>query len=253
LNLPPLDAHAHIAVTVDREDLAGLEAAVFAMTREPGEWAGALQRQDEAAIWGIGAHPRLLTDDQPLAMDAFEDAVERALLVGEVGLDRRAPSPRSDQIFDEILAVVQRHVRPVSIHSVGATSAVISALERRPVQAPILHWWRGTPSETKEAIRLGAFFSLNGAEVRDPKVLALLPRDRVLTETDYPHSRRYDPAARRPAAVRTIEAALMEQWKVDQSELRRQIWRNLGELFDRCELLDELPPFIQETILTVGL
>ncbi|MEZ4588682.1 MAG: TatD family hydrolase [Gemmatimonadales bacterium] len=223
------------------------------MTREPAEWAGALQRQDDMAIWAIGAHPRLLKEDRPFAVDAFEEAVKGALVIGEVGLDRRALSSRSVGIFDEILAVARRHARPVSIHSVGASGEVIAALGRSPVDAPVLHWWRGSTSETQEAIRLGAFFSLNGAEVRNPKVLALLPRDRILTETDYPHSRRYDKAARRPAAVQTIEAALMELWKVDQSELRRQIWRNFGALFDRCSLLDELPASIQETILAAGL
>jgi TatD DNase family protein len=253
LIIPPLDAHAHIAVSVDRDDLVGLGAAVLAMTREQSEWADALERQDEMAIWGIGAHPRLLAQDRPFAVDAFEEAVEKALIVGEVGLDRRASTPRAADVFDEVLAVVQRHARPVSIHSVGATGAVVSALKRRLVDAPILHWWRGTPSETEEAIRLGAFFSLNGAEARNPKVLAMLPKDRVLTETDYPHTRRYDPAARQPAAVGTIERALMEQWKVDQSELRHQVWRNFGRLLDRCDLLDDLPPSIQETILTVGL
>ena len=223
------------------------------MTREPSEWADALRRQDDMAIWAVGAHPRLLKEDRPFAIDAFEEAVKGALVVGEVGLDRRALSSRSVEVFEEILAVARQHARPVSIHSVGATGEVIAALRRRPVNAPVLHWWRGSPSETQEAIRLGAFFSLNGAEARNPKVLALLPRDRVLTETDYPHSRRYDTAAQRPAAVQTIEAALMELWKVDQSELREQIWRNLGGLFDRCSLLDELPSSFQETILTAGL
>ena len=58
---------------------------------------------------------------------------------------------------------------------------------------------------------MGCFFSVNGAEARRPKVLALLPQNRVLAETDFPYSRRSDPVADRPAAVATIEVCLMQE------------------------------------------
>jgi hypothetical protein len=47
---------------------------------------------------------------------------------------------------------------------------------------------------------------LGFADIAEPG-LDLLPCDRVLTETDFPHSQRSDPAAKRPAAVATIEDA----------------------------------------------
>ena len=127
---------------------------------------------------------------------------------------------------------------------------MLAALRRRPVAGAILHWWRGSQAETQEALELGCFFSLNGAEARQPKVLAELPPERVLTETDFPHTRRTDSAADRPAAVTTIETALMERWGVDRVMLRRQLWQNLGALFERCELIERLPVGVQETLAT---
>ncbi len=100
---------------------------------------------------------------------------------------------------------------------------------------------------------MGCFFSLNGAEVRNPKVLSLIPPERVLTETDFPHTMRSDPAASKPAAVSTIERALMQEWGLDTLDLRRRLWSNLAELWERCELADMLPPAVQDTMLAAGL
>ena len=106
---------------------------------------------------------------------------------------------------------------------------------------------------TQEAIELGCFFSINGAEIKRPKVLSLLPPERVLTETDFPYSRRSDPTASKPGAVQTTERALMQAWGLDELALRRLLWQNLGELFDRCDLTDRIPSAVQEAILTAGL
>jgi TatD DNase family protein len=130
---------------------------------------------------------------------------------------------------------------------------VLDALREQPITAPILHWWRGSEKQTREAVELGCFFSINGAEVKRPKVLSLLPPERILTETDFPYSRRADPAASKPAAVSTTEKALMQAWGMDELALRRLLWQNLGELFDQCGLADRVPPAVQEAMLTAGL
>jgi TatD DNase family protein len=254
LPLPAIDAHAHVLTDVSADDLRQLGAFVFAVTREDKEWEPALRRHDNLAIWGVGVHPGVPAAIAGFDAERFAQNVDRALLVGEVGLDGRSKVGLADQrpVFDAVLDVVLAAQRPISIHSVAASGDVLKALRRRPVAAPILHWWRGNQTETEEAVELGCFFSLNGAEAVRPKVIDRLPRERVLTETDFPHSRRSDPAARQPAAVATIEDALMERWNADRLTLRRQLWRNLGILFDACALFDRLPAGVQDALLTAG-
>ena len=255
MTLPPIDAHAHIETRIPARDLAGLRAFVVAVTREPKEWQAALRRRDDLAVWGVGVHPGLPSAIEAFEQRAFADAVERSLFVGEVGLDGRSKVPIVEQrrVFDEVLSVVEECPRPTTIHSVSASQHVLDALAERPIAAPVLHWWRGTLPETEEAIAMGCFFSLNGAEVRNPKVLDILPPERVLTETDFPHSKRSDRAATQPAAVTTIEHALMRAWDIDELGLRRRLWRNLVELYDRCELTERLPDAVQDVMLTAGL
>jgi hypothetical protein len=46
--------------------------------------------------------------------------------------------------------------------------------------------------------------------------------------------------------------ALRDAWDLDELGLRRQLWRNAGELLDRCDLLDRFIGAVQDVLLTVG-
>jgi TatD DNase family protein len=252
--LPSIDAHAHIETTVSANDLEGLRALIFAMTRDSTEWKRALGRSDALTVWGIGVHPGVARAIDGFDRGAFREALTEATVIGEVGLDgsSKVPMDKQREVLDAILSAAQDQSRPISLHSVRAARQVLAALRERPVAAPILHWWRGSESETEQALELGCFFSLNGAEAKRPKVLGLLPRDRVLTETDYPHSRGSDRAANRPAATATIEQALEEAWDLDSAALRRRLWHTFGEIAAKAEIEERLPARVQEVLLTVG-
>src|SRR5439155_5927450 len=111
---------------------------------------------------------------------------------------------------------------------------VLEELQACPIPGAILHWWRGSESETRMAIEAGCWFSINGAEIARPKVLRWLPPERVLTETDFPHSRRQDRAADVPGGVATVEGALTELWQCPVMEVRTQLWMNLRGLVHAC-------------------
>jgi TatD DNase family protein len=233
VTLPPIDAHAHVDARVNARDLSALRAVVLAVTGTLDEWRVAATRSDDLTLWGVGCHPGLPAAVDGFDADRFADELASATFVGEVGLDRRArvPFARQREVFAEILTAVTHVPRPVSIHSTAATKAVLDLLETHPIATPILHWWRGTPAETMRAIELGCYFSLNGHEAASPRTMGLLPLERVLTETDFPHSMRYDAAATRPAATATIEAALMAQHGLSVVELRARLWDTLRAAF----------------------
>lgn len=251
--LPQIDAHAHIEAGIDPAELTALGCVVFAVTREAREWSLIRNRIDEMTIWGIGCHPGFSSEVANFPARRFTEAIQRSPLVGEVGLDARAKTPKRDQrrVFEQILEIVADSPRLVSIHSVGASTEVLDAVQATPQKAAILHWWRGSPKETSRAIELGCYFSLNGAELRRPKVLSLLPRERILTETDYPFTERSDRKANRPGAVTTIEAALEREWDADREAVRRQVWSNLGALVSATGCSALLPSGISKRLLAV--
>jgi TatD DNase family protein len=250
--LPPIDAHAHVLTTIDGRDLRALRSVLFAVTREPSEWEAAAARRDELCVWGLGCHPKI-----PAAVAMFDpaqlaDLVAATPLIGEVGLDGTSKVPMAEQrqVFRATLEVARDQRRLVTIHSVRASTPVLDELEAvGEVAGAILHWWRGTAAETHRAIELGCFFSLNGAEVAHPKVLSSLPADRVLTETDYPHTRRSDTAADRPGRVATVELALAEAWNIRSEEVRPQLWNNLARLCSATHTSSLMPRRVQGRLL----
>lgn len=251
LPLPPLDAHAHVAPNVPAADLTSLQASVFAVTPSLSEWWRAARRTDELTAWGLGCHPAIVAEVESFAPSAFSEALDSAALVGEVGLDARRGAAITIQreVFKEVLEMLTERPRLVSIHSVGASSQVLDALERYPQAGAILHWWRGTTAETDRALEIGCFFSLNAAEATRPKVIDRIPPDRVLTETDFPHTQRHDPAADRPGVVETVERALGRAWALDEWGVRRRIWANLDILLKRTESTPRMPLGIRKALL----
>lgn len=251
LPLPPLDAHAHVAPNVPAADLTSLRAAVFAVTPSLSEWQQAAGRTDELTAWGLGCHPAITGEVEGFSPSAFSKALDSAALVGEVGLDARRGAAIATQreIFSQVLEMLTERPRLVSIHSVGASSQVLDALERYPQSGAILHWWRGSTSETDRALEIGCFFSLNAAEARRPKVIDLIPPERVLTETDFPHTQRHDPAADHPGVVETVERALGRAWALDEWGVRRRIWANLAALLERTESTPRMPLGIRKALI----
>ena len=250
-SLPQIDAHAHIETDVEPGDLIALKCAVFAVTRQAREWVAIQDRDDQMTVWGVGCHPSYPDEVANFSEDGFAAALEGTALVGEVGLDARSDAPMAAQrrVFGAVLEAVAAEPRLVSIHGVGASGKVLDEIEASPQQGAILHWWRGSRTETERAIELGCYFSLNGAEVRRPKVLQLLPPERILTETDYPFTERSDNRANRPGAVTTIEAALEEAWGTDRAGVRSQLWTNLAVLCRSADCVELLPVGIAQTLL----
>lgn len=255
MTLPPIDAHAHIEVRIAPHELDLLNAFVMAVTGSLNEAEAAATRRDHMTLWGVGCHPAVPASVGDFDRERFAAVVHRSPFVGEVGLDRRSkvPMERQVDILGEILDVVAQSPRPVSLHSTGATAAILDVLERHPVPSPILHWWRGTRAETDRAVELGCLFSLNGHEARSPKVIEFVPVDRVLPETDFPHTRRYDPDASRPGAVATVEHMLAAHYQLTQEAMRERTWSTLARLLAGVPenlLSDDLANALKEAPLT---
>jgi TatD DNase family protein len=234
-NWPPLDLHAHVDANIDPRALLALRAVVFAATRTLDEFDTTSARTDDLTVWGAGVHPGVPEAHATFSPTRFREALDRTPLVSEVGLDRRSTVAASTQraTFEAVVDQLHETPRIASIHSTGATGDVLAVLRARPIRGAVLHWWRGTPDQTAEAVELGCRFSINAAERRRPAVIGRVPVDLLLTETDYPHG----PSARQPGDTTAVERELKQRANVTG---RAQLWRNLaqlvGDVFDDTSL-----------------
>lgn len=247
---PPLDTHAHIDIDIDADDLRQLGAFVFAMTRSLDEFEATQNRRDARTVWGLGTHPGLVRANKSFSAGAFEKAVQRTTLVGEIGIDgsSRVPIELQVKTFRSVLEILQRHPRLVSIHSARAQLRVVRELHRTPIEGVILHWWTGSTELTLEAVRLGCYFSLPPAMMSSEETLRLIPSNRLLPETDHPYGDRRARGNRRPGGVDEVERRLSKFHGIERFEMRIQFWRNLERLAKQIGVLERLGTDWQTTI-----
>jgi len=252
--LPPIDLHAHVEADITASDLSELGSLIFAATRSLDEAEQALGRSDPWTIWGVGCHPGLVGVQKAFDPVRFAELIRMTAFVSEVGLDgqSRVPLEAQQAIFDRILGTLQSSPRITSIHSYAATETVLNCLTARPISGAVLHWWLGSEDETRRAVELGCFFSVNAAMLKHPDVLRRLPLDRMFAETDHPFGDRSGGRRRRPGNVENVEAHLARLHGFDQHELRRAMWRNLADLvrLTRCGVL--LPRAVRVTLAAVA-
>jgi TatD DNase family protein len=170
----------------------------------------------------------------------FERLLPKARYVGEVGLDG-APEFRAHwniqvRVFTRVLELCENvGGRVLSIHSRRAASQVLDSLQTHPdAGVPILHWFSGTHRELKRAIDLGCWFSVGPAMLlseRGRSLVAMMPHERVLTETDAPFAQLEGRAAL-PWDAGTATALLERVWgaPADVETILEDNLRRLGEL-----------------------
>jgi TatD DNase family protein len=205
LNQSLVDFHCHLDLYPDFESLVSeCEAAgvhTLAVTTTPRAWARnhALASRTTHVSAALGLHPQVVATRRH-EVDLWESLLGGSKYVGEVGLDSGPQYFRSldqqKQVFQRVLQACSRLGEKIlSVHSVRSVSAVLDmvetnlALDRSKL---VLHWFTGTAAEARRAIDLGCYFSINAPMADNPrtgKIVAALPLDRILTETDGPFTR----------------------------------------------------------------
>lgn len=248
----PLDMHAHVDPAISPSSLRELNAVVFVATKSPTDAEAGIRRQDEYTVWGVGTHPGLVRVQKAFDARTFAALVRRTPYVGEIGLDgaSRVDMQLQTETFNSVLRILDGYPRLASVHSYRATAEVIDLLRDHQCRGLILHWWLGTPAETRAAVDLGCFFSINLSSVRRTDLLLHIPPSRVLTETDHPAGDRFgrDP---RPGQVSDVERMLADHYGLSADHMREQIWRNLDAMITDCEIEQMLPRKIRVQLATL--
>lgn len=245
--LPAFDAHAHIAPDVTSDQIRALgKGHVFAMTRTLDEAEAVRNRRDAALTWCLGVHPGRPDALERFDLERFDLLLNSFAAVGEVGLDKRGPLGLQKDVFRHVLRSCAQAPVVVSIHSAGRVSATLELLRSARLEAPILHWFLGSKAELNEAVRAGAYFSVNAG--MSPDLIRAMPPDRILTETDFPARRT---RARRPGDTMGVEVLLAEIWQVPQDVVRHRVWVNCKGLMMSTGAIDRVSDDLADHILSV--
>jgi len=142
---------------------------------------------EKGRYYSVGIHPWHLTESFGDGIKIMERLVSRpeVVMVGECGLDGvcGAPEELQESAFKAQAALSERVEKPLLIHCVRRFPQLL-ALKREmaPRQKWIIHGFRGKPQLAAELIRHGFYLSVG--ERFNPASLEVIPRERLLVETD---------------------------------------------------------------------
>jgi TatD DNase family protein len=183
----------------------------------------------------LGLHP-LLADRLLSERKAFEALAHQTSFIGEVGLDfspdGKATADIQQESFAFVLRVLSNQPKFLSIHSRRAEARVLELLRLAKRTPVVFHWYSGPLGVLRSAISDGHYFSVNPHMVRSPngqKIVAAIPKDRILTETDGPFVTIGNRQAE-PADVSLVEDYLGGLWQMSGLEARSIVANNFRRL-----------------------
>jgi len=200
-------------------------------------------------IWcSVGTHPHEAKDDPGLEPQTLIDlaAPEKVVGIGETGLDffyDLSPRDVQAQVFRAHIVAARETGLPLIVHSRDADEVMAEILETEYARGPfklLLHCYTSGPELARRAAALGAWFSVSGiatfkAAEAVRTVIADMPADRIIVETDCPYLAPVPMRGRRnePAFLPHVMAKLAEirGWEAAEAEARTEA--AFFALFDR--------------------
>ncbi len=164
--------------------------------------------------------------------------------IGECGLDyyrlSEETKKKQAEVFIGQIEVAQAVGKPLMIHCRNAFDDLIVILKEHRAKlkdsAGVIHFYTGTPDQTKELLDLGFGFTFGGVVTfaRDYDAsIAIIPPDRILSETDAPYVTPVPYRGKRnePAYVIEVVRKLASLKGLSPEEMEGQIWANAKRIF----------------------
>ena len=233
-----MDAHCHIDCYDEPEELVEeikkKNTTVFFVTNSPNDYwyAHMLSKSIPSIYLGVGVHPCAVDD-----LGGELTHLPEADFVGEIGLDGgktfRHTWDKQVKVFNWFLENAKDYNQKIlSIHSRQAAEDVTDILSKHEgVYLPILHWYSGSKTILKKAIEIGCWFSVGPAMIRGNKgkqLLAIMPIDRILLETDGPFTSHNGKAFYPWDALNICPSIIAQVKGIPLPEVHAQLERNLA-------------------------
>lgn len=244
-----IDFHCHLDLYPDAlsmlPEVARRNEFTLAVTTSPRAWQATSRMFAgyNTIHVALGMHPEIVASKFS-ERDILLSSIKNAGVIGEVGVDGSPQNASTlDQqktIFREVLLECERAGgKVISIHSRNATDCVLMLIRHHcKTSIPILHWFSGTHAELRQAIELGCWFSIGPAMlsgVKGLRLVAEMPPDRILPESDGPFAQRQSRPLM-PWQAMDIADDLASLWKKDHAEVVQQLRLNLHTLLGKTQL-----------------
>ena len=193
-----IDTHFHLDMYKNYNEIYKMIVAekqyTLCMTNSPGVYLSCknIFGNHKYVKFALGFHP-LNANLREKDLRTFMEMLSWTDYVGEIGLDftKRAKIKKEQQIkwFEKIVEICSKENKIMSIHIRKAEEVALKIIGKYCPKRCILHWYTGNVESQKEFIRLGCYFSVNASMVKNMDVLSVIPKDKLLIESDGPYSK----------------------------------------------------------------
>nr|WP_320024501.1 TatD family hydrolase [uncultured Acetobacterium sp.] len=251
-----IDSHAHIddqKFGEDRETVlenaraAGVEIIVNPGADEASSYRAVEMSEKYPMVYAtVGIHPHDAKDYQPQKHDALLKEwakKDKVVAIGEIGLDYHYDySPRDIQqdVFIRQLIIAKEVKLPIVIHNRESMEDMVRILKEyfAPEYGGIMHSYSGSVEMAKVFLEMGFYLSISGpltfSNARKlPEVVAMMPLDRLLVETDSPYLTPTPHRGKRnePAYVRFVAAEIARIRGISLEEIEEITTQNAKKVF----------------------
>jgi TatD DNase family protein len=171
----------------------------------------------------------------------IEKNKDKFVCIGEIGLDLHSGKDieRQKEVFGKVLELAKKLDKPVIIHSRKAEVEVLDMLEKYEMKKVVMHCFTAKKSLVKRAYDNGYYFSIPPVIVRlqqFQQMVEMIDINHILTETDAPFLGPYKNEdgsfnVNEPANVTETVKKIALIKKMDEEEVKKNIWMNYQKLF----------------------
>lgn len=243
------DLAEHRAGVLARAEAAGVDLMITISTRvRQFETYRAIAEAHAPVYFSVGTHPHNADQELDVTVDDLVrlSAHPKCVAIGEAGLDYyydKSPRQAQAQGLRTHIAAARITGLPLEIHSRDADADMLAILSEEHANGPfpaLLHCFTGGRELALGAVALGLYVSVSGVATFKKSdalraILAEVPLDRLLVETDAPYLAPDPFRGKRnePAHVVHTAAALARVKGVAPGEIARQTTDNVRRLFTK--------------------
>ena len=193
----------------------------------------------------VGIHPENCGNFAPSHMEEIRRLAgeEKVVAIGEIGLDyywpENPPKALQQQVFRAHMALAEARGLPVIVHDREAHADTLDIVKEFPSVTGVFHCFSGSVEMARELLKRGWMLSFNGAITfknarKAPEVVAEVPMDRLMIETDAPYLTPVPFRGKRNDSghVRLVAERIAQIKGLSAAEVERITWEN-GKRFFR--------------------
>ena len=256
-----IDTHIHLdlleepALLLQKAEQAGVGAWIVPGVA-PEQWSQVMATTalHEQVYLAPGIHPQAAGNFQKAHLDKLRQLLthERAVAIGEVGLDRQLDISwqQQEELFIAMIRLAREMEKPLLVHTRRSTERILELLQREGGDqvGGIFHAFSGSLETARKIIGLGFLLGVGGVVTlqtarRLPEVIREVPAEALALETDAPYMapEQHRGQPNRPAYLELIarQVASLRDWTL--AETAQQTTQNA------CRVLGlSLPGTLQE-------